>query len=141
MCAREDLLRAGFVDVLADSACVDQPVEILRAPTDFGERHGLPGGHHLVRQAQGPGAFAGAVVPSDTGTACAASRWVLGAHLTSRGQDAAIDRAVLDRLRASPREAVLHAAVHGWYEGHIEGEDTCPGCDYRGRLPTNGNRG
>lgn len=27
--------------------------------------------------------------------------------------------------------AVLHAAVYGWYEGHIEGEDTCPGCAYR----------
>lgn len=30
------------------------------------------------------------------------------------------------------RGAVLHAAVHGWYEGHIEGEDTCPGCEHRG---------
>jgi hypothetical protein len=25
------------------------------------------------------------------------------------------------------RDAVLHAAVHSWYEGHMEGEDTCPG--------------
>jgi hypothetical protein len=32
-------------------------------------------------------------------------------------------------------EAILHAAVHGWYEGHIQGEDSCPGCDYRGKLP------
>lgn len=24
------------------------------------------------------------------------------------------------------RGAILHAAVHGWYEGHIEGEDACP---------------
>jgi hypothetical protein len=31
--------------------------------------------------------------------------------------------------------AVTHAAVHAWYEGHIQGEDACPGCDYRGRLP------
>jgi hypothetical protein len=31
--------------------------------------------------------------------------------------------------------AILHAAVHGWYEGHIQGEDACPGCDYRGDLP------
>lgn len=30
------------------------------------------------------------------------------------------------------RGAVLHAAVHGWYEGHIEGEDACPGCQHRG---------
>jgi hypothetical protein len=26
--------------------------------------------------------------------------------------------------------AILHAAVHGWDEGHIQGEDECPGCDY-----------
>lgn len=39
------------------------------------------------------------------------------------------------------KDAVLHAAVHGWYEGHIEGEDTCPGCDFRGQLPKNSDRG
>ncbi|MGW3073919.1 hypothetical protein [Kitasatospora sp. NPDC001132] len=33
---------------------------------------------------------------------------------------------------ATVEQAILHAAVHGWYEGHIEGEDTCPGCDFRG---------
>lgn len=33
---------------------------------------------------------------------------------------------------ASVQEAILHAAVHGWYEGHIRGEDECPGCDFRG---------
>jgi hypothetical protein len=22
-----------------------------------------------------------------------------------------------------------------WYEGHIQGEDSCPGCDFRGDLP------
>jgi hypothetical protein len=31
--------------------------------------------------------------------------------------------------------AITHAAVHGWYEGHIQGEDACPGCSYRGELP------
>ncbi len=31
--------------------------------------------------------------------------------------------------------AILHAAVHGWYEGHIEGEDVCPGCNFRGDMP------
>jgi hypothetical protein len=31
--------------------------------------------------------------------------------------------------------AILHAAVHAWYEGHIEGEDVCPGCDFRGDMP------
>lgn len=36
---------------------------------------------------------------------------------------------------ASVEEAILHAAVHGWYEGHIQGEDTCPGRDFRGVLP------
>ena len=35
---------------------------------------------------------------------------------------------------ATAEEAILHAAVHGWYEGHIQGEDACPGCDFRGRL-------
>lgn len=30
------------------------------------------------------------------------------------------------------RRAVIQAAVHGWYERHIEGEDTCPGCEHRG---------
>jgi hypothetical protein len=41
---------------------------------------------------------------------------------------------------ASVEEAILHAAVHGWYEGHIQGEDACPGCDFRGGLPKQGNR-
>jgi len=36
---------------------------------------------------------------------------------------------------ATPESAILHAAVHGWYEGHIQGEDACPGCDFRGGLP------
>ena len=36
--------------------------------------------------------------------------------------------------------AILHAAVHGWYEGHIEGEDRCPGCDFRGDLPKGADR-
>lgn len=31
-----------------------------------------------------------------------------------------------------PRAAILHAAVHAWYEGHVEGEDSCPGCSFRG---------
>jgi hypothetical protein len=26
---------------------------------------------------------------------------------------------------ASVEEAILHAAVHGWYEGHVQGEDEC----------------
>ncbi|OCC11518.1 hypothetical protein A3Q37_02715 [Streptomyces sp. PTY087I2] len=38
-------------------------------------------------------------------------------------------------------EAILHAAVHGWYEGHVHGEDECPGCDFRGGLPKNTQRG
>ncbi|MFE4826730.1 hypothetical protein [Streptomyces sp. NPDC056672] len=42
---------------------------------------------------------------------------------------------------ATVHEAILNAAVHGWYEGHIQGEDECPGCDFRGRLPKNSNRG
>ena len=28
---------------------------------------------------------------------------------------------------ATAEQAILHAAVHGWYEGHIQGEDACPG--------------
>ncbi|GHA76162.1 hypothetical protein GCM10010305_18660 [Streptomyces termitum] len=33
------------------------------------------------------------------------------------------------------------ATVHGWCEGHIQGEDECPGCDFRGGLPKNTRRG
>jgi hypothetical protein len=44
--------------------------------------------------------------------------------------------AAVEREEISWKDAV----VHGWYEGHIEGEDTCPGCDYRGRLPKGSNR-
>jgi hypothetical protein len=43
--------------------------------------------------------------------------------------------------QATAEQAVLHAAVHGWYEGHIQGEDACPGCDYRGGLPKQTTRG
>jgi hypothetical protein len=35
---------------------------------------------------------------------------------------------------ATVEQAVLHAAVHGWYEGHIQGEDICRGCDFRGEI-------
>jgi hypothetical protein len=38
---------------------------------------------------------------------------------------------------ATVEEAILHAAVHGWYESHIEGEDTCTGRNYHGELPKN----
>lgn len=38
-------------------------------------------------------------------------------------------------------EAILHAAVHGWHEGQIQGEDECPSRDLRGGLPKNSNRG
>ncbi|MCZ7460610.1 MULTISPECIES: hypothetical protein [unclassified Streptomyces] len=41
---------------------------------------------------------------------------------------------------ASVEEAILHAAVHGWYEGHVQGEDECPGCDFRGELRKHSNR-
>jgi hypothetical protein len=36
------------------------------------------------------------------------------------------------------RGAILHAAVLGWYEGHIEGEDVCAGCGSRGELRERG---
>ncbi|MFJ8853623.1 hypothetical protein [Streptomyces sp. NPDC102437] len=42
---------------------------------------------------------------------------------------------------ASVEEAILHVTVHGWNEGHIQGEDECPGCHFRGGLPKNDNRG
>jgi hypothetical protein len=42
---------------------------------------------------------------------------------------------------ATAEEAILHAAVHGWYEGHIQGEDACPGCDFRGRLRKQTHKG
>ncbi|MFK0132329.1 hypothetical protein ACIQRZ_18485 [Streptomyces rubiginosohelvolus] len=39
---------------------------------------------------------------------------------------------------ASVEEAILHAAVHGWYEGQIVGEDEYPGCSFRGQLSRDG---
>jgi hypothetical protein len=36
---------------------------------------------------------------------------------------------------ATAEPAILHAAVHGWYEGHVQGEDVCRGCAFRGELP------
>ncbi len=30
--------------------------------------------------------------------------------------------------------AIVHAAVHAWFEGHLEGEDSCPGCEHRGDV-------
>jgi hypothetical protein len=36
---------------------------------------------------------------------------------------------------ANVESAIRFAAVHGWYEGHIEGEDVCGGCDFRGQDP------
>jgi len=42
---------------------------------------------------------------------------------------------------ATAQEAILHAAVHGWYEGHIQGEDACPGCDLRGSLRKQARKG
>jgi hypothetical protein len=39
---------------------------------------------------------------------------------------------------ATAEQAILHAAVHGWYEGHIQGED---GCDFRGNLPKQTHKG
>ncbi|MFD4026855.1 hypothetical protein ACFWRV_25590 [Streptomyces sp. NPDC058576] len=39
--------------------------------------------------------------------------------------------------RSRAEEAILHAAVHGWHEGHVQGEDERSGRDFRGRLPKN----
>jgi hypothetical protein len=38
------------------------------------------------------------------------------------------------------KNAILRATVHGWYEGHIDGEDDCPGCNSRGQLLKGSNR-
>jgi hypothetical protein len=32
------------------------------------------------------------------------------------------------------RGAVVHAAVHAWFEGHVEGEDACPGGEHPGDV-------
>lgn len=32
---------------------------------------------------------------------------------------------------ATERDAIVYAAVNGWMEGHIEGEDDCAGCHSR----------
>jgi len=52
--------------------------------------------------------------------------------------------AAVDAVRsgeATVEPAILHAAVHGWYEGHIQGEAVCPGCNYRGDLPKQADGG
>lgn len=35
---------------------------------------------------------------------------------------------------ATVEQAILSAAVRGLYEGRIQGEGACPGCDYSGQL-------
>jgi len=42
---------------------------------------------------------------------------------------------------ATAEQAILNAAANAWYEGHIQGEDVCTGCDYRGNLPKQSSRG
>jgi hypothetical protein len=37
--------------------------------------------------------------------------------------------------QATAEQAVLHAAVHGWYEGHIQGEDACPAATTAANYP------
>ena len=51
----------------------------------------------------------------------------------------AIEAMQADEVTAE--EAILHAAVHGWYEGHIQGEDACPGCEFRGKLRKQARKG
>jgi hypothetical protein len=46
-----------------------------------------------------------------------------------------------ERGEADWKEAVLHAGVHGWHEGRIEGEDVRLGCGFRGQLPKGSARG
>ncbi|WP_329173202.1 hypothetical protein [Streptomyces sp. NBC_01477] len=48
--------------------------------------------------------------------------------------------AFFEHGEADVRGAIPHAAVHRWYEGHAQGEDTCPGCDVRGQLPKGADR-
>jgi hypothetical protein len=42
---------------------------------------------------------------------------------------------------ATMEQAILHAAVHGWYEGHIQGEDACPGLQLPRRAAQAGRQG
>jgi hypothetical protein len=47
-------------------------------------------------------------------------------------------RSAVDALRrgdAEAEDAIRQAAATAWYEGHIEGEDACAGCHYRGDDP------
>jgi hypothetical protein len=39
------------------------------------------------------------------------------------------------RKTRNAEQALVYVGVHAWSEGHIQGEDACPGCDYRGALP------
>jgi len=42
---------------------------------------------------------------------------------------------------STAEEVILNVAVNAWYEGHIQGEDVCTGCDYRGSLQKQTTRG
>jgi len=42
---------------------------------------------------------------------------------------------------ATAEQAILNAAVNAWYKGHVQGEDACPGCDYRGKLNKQSTKG
>jgi hypothetical protein len=37
-------------------------------------------------------------------------------------------------------QVVPMLAARAWAEGHVEGEDRCPGCDWRGGLPRGADR-
>lgn len=49
--------------------------------------------------------------------------------------------AAVHSVEAAVEETILRAAVHDWYEGHIQDEGQCPGCDFRGGLPKNIDHG
>ena len=42
---------------------------------------------------------------------------------------ALLGRATRIAGEGSDAQAVVDLAVHAWMEGHVEGEDHCPGCD------------
>src|SRR5713101_6922934 len=59
--------------------------------------------------------------------------------------DNAILRRIIDAARASHTAgtldlagAITRAAIHAWFEGHIQGEDACPGCEFRGLVTETG---
>jgi hypothetical protein len=61
--------------------------------------------------------------------------------------DDAILRCIIDEALVSHTAgtldlagAITRAAIHAWFEGRIQGEGACPGCEFRGLVTETGDQ-